>query len=85
MITEMAVGKTLDEALKISRNDVAEEILTSKTAVNIFYASTRDIKGKAYGQMIVQIPGGEVDYKRVVNYLNNVEINYEEMGKDDIG
>ena len=25
MITEIAVGKTLDEALKISRNDVAEE------------------------------------------------------------
>ena len=26
MITEIAVGKTLDEALKISRNDVAEEL-----------------------------------------------------------
>ena len=26
MITEIAVGKTVDEALKISRNDVAEEL-----------------------------------------------------------
>ena len=26
MITEIAVGKTLDEALKISRNDVADEL-----------------------------------------------------------
>ncbi len=26
MITELAVGKTLDEALEISRNDVAEEL-----------------------------------------------------------
>lgn len=26
MITEMAIGKTVDEALKISRNDVAEEL-----------------------------------------------------------
>lgn len=26
MITEIAVGKTLEEALKISRNDVAEEL-----------------------------------------------------------
>ncbi len=26
MITEMAVGKTIEEALKISRNDVAEEL-----------------------------------------------------------
>ena len=26
MITELAVGKTLDEALAISRNDVAEEL-----------------------------------------------------------
>ncbi|MDD2644182.1 MAG: Fe-S cluster assembly scaffold protein NifU [Methanobacteriaceae archaeon] len=26
MITEMAIGKTIDEALKISRNDVAEEL-----------------------------------------------------------
>ena len=34
---------------------------------------------------LVQIPGGEVDYKRVVNYLNNVEINYEEVGEDDMG
>lgn len=64
---------------------ISNLILTSKTAVNILYASTRDIKGKAYGQMIVQIPGGEVDYKRVVNYLNNVEINYEEVGEDDMG
>ena len=26
MITEMAVGKTIEEALKITRNDVAEEL-----------------------------------------------------------
>ena len=26
MITEIAIGKTLEEALKISRNDVAEEL-----------------------------------------------------------
>lgn len=26
MITELAIGKTLEEALKISRNDVAEEL-----------------------------------------------------------
>ena len=35
---------------------LANMILASKVPVNILYASTKDIGGTAYGQMIIQLP-----------------------------
>lgn len=63
---------------------LANMILASKVPVNIMYASTKDIGGKAYGQMIVQLPEDEADAARATNYLKSVKIQYEEVSSDGI-
>ena len=63
---------------------IANMILASKVPVNIMYASTKDIGGKAYGQMIVQLPEDEADANRALNYLKSVKIQYEEVRGNDI-
>ncbi len=63
---------------------IANMILASKVPVNIMYASTRDIGGKAVGQMIVQLPEDETDANRALNYLKSVKILFEEVTGDDI-
>ena len=63
---------------------IANMILASKVPVNILYASTRDIGGKAVGQMIVQLPEDETDAMRAVHYLKTVKIPFEEVTGDDV-
>ena len=48
------------------------------------HADTRDIEGKAMGQMIIQLPEEEADAVRVMNYLNTVKVPYEEVTGNDI-
>lgn len=58
MITEMAIGKTLDEALKITRDDVAEELEglppvkmhCSNLAADALRAAIEDYKKKQAGE-----------------------------------
>ncbi|HAG10201.1 MAG TPA: Fe-S cluster assembly scaffold protein NifU [Desulfotomaculum sp.] len=55
MVTEMAKGKTIEEALKISRNDVAEELdglppqkmHCSNLAADALHDAIRDYKSKS--------------------------------------
>jgi len=63
---------------------VANMILASKVPVNIMYASTKDIGGKAVGQMIIQLPEDEADAARAVNYLKSVKIPFEEVRGNDV-
>ena len=57
---------------------VANMVLETKAPVNILYASTKDIDGKAYGQILVQLPENEVAAGRMINYLDSINIHYEE-------
>ena len=58
MITEMAMGKTIDEALKITRDDVAEELEglppvkmhCSNLAADALKAAIKDYKNKQAGK-----------------------------------
>lgn len=63
---------------------IANLVLACKAPVNIMYAATKDIGGKAMGQMIIQLPEEEADAKRVVNYLHTVKIPFEEVTEHDI-
>jgi D-methionine transport system ATP-binding protein len=58
---------------------IANMVLESRTPVNIMFADTRDIDGKAFGQMVIQLPNDEIGQKRVINYLKTNQIPYEEV------
>ena len=53
--------------------------LECHTAVNILGADTKNIEGRAYGQMLLQLPDDETAQKRIVNYLDSRRIKYEEV------
>ncbi len=58
---------------------IANMILECKTPVNILFADTKDIDGKAFGQMVIQLPNDDTGRKRIMNYLISNEIVYEEV------
>ena len=49
--------------------------------VNILGANTEDIGGKAYGQMLIELPDEEETLTKVKHYLDNRNIYYEECSK----
>lgn len=49
--------------------------------VNILGANTEDIGGKAYGQMLIELPDEEETLTKVKHYLDNRNIYYEECRK----
>lgn len=57
---------------------VANLVLECGTAVNILFADTKDIDGRAFGQMLIQLPDEEIAKKRVFNYLSRTGISYKE-------
>ncbi len=52
--------------------------LECHTAVNILGADTKNIDGRAYGQMIIQLPDDETSVRRVTEYLKRINISYTE-------
>ena len=67
------------DGLESSEPIIANMVLACKVVVNILHADTRDIGGKAMGQMIIQLPEDEVDAGRICNYLKTVGVTYEEV------
>lgn len=57
-------------------------VLECKTAVNILFAETKNIEGNAVGQMIIQVPDEEVITNRVLNYLKDHNVTFEEVEED---
>jgi len=58
---------------------IANMVLECKTPVNILFADTKDIDGKAFGQMVIQLPDDEASSKRIYSYLQTNQIPYEEV------
>lgn len=52
--------------------------LECHTAVNILGADTKNIDGRAYGQMIIQLPDDEISVRRVTEYLKSINISFTE-------
>ncbi len=59
---------------------ISNMILECRATVNILGANTENIGGKAFGQMILQLPEDEMVIGRIKNYLDTVGIHYEEGG-----
>jgi D-methionine transport system ATP-binding protein len=58
---------------------IANMILECKTPVNILFADTRDINGKAFGQMVIQLPNDDLSRRKLLSYLSLHKIPYEEV------
>ena len=66
---------------------VANTILSSGVPLNILYAKTKDIDGKAYGELVLQLPDDSRAREKVKSYLDTNGVNYSvlEGGADDVG
>ena len=58
---------------------IANMVLTCKAPVNILLADTRDIGGRAHGQMILQLPEEEMAAEKMIQYLKNRKLEVEEL------
>lgn len=58
---------------------IANMVLECRAQVNILFADTKDIKGQAYGQMVLQLPDDEILGDKIINYLKNKHVNVEEL------
>jgi D-methionine transport system ATP-binding protein len=58
---------------------IANMVLECRSPVNILFADTKDIDGKAFGQMVIQLPEDESSKKRIFAYLETNKIPHEEV------
>ena len=59
---------------------VSNIVLSCGVPLNIMYANTKDIDGKAYGDLILELPDDSRSAARVRNYLNANNITYSVLG-----
>ena len=60
---------------------VSNMVLDCRTPVNILFADTRDIDGKAFGQMVLQLPDDEGALARITKFLDSRGIAYSREGE----
>lgn len=75
-----------NKALRIVFNGVASSepiisnmVLECKSAVNIMFADTRNVDGKALGQMIIQLPEDPLTVGKMKHYLSTQDVVVEEV------
>ena len=51
--------------------------------LSVFYAETKIINGKTYGQIIFRLPYYDEDIKKLCGYLDEKGVCYEEVLSDD--
>lgn len=62
---------------------IAKMAIEQNIAASILSASTRSIGDKAYGNMLLGIPGDENELKKAINYLQSIpDIYVEEVNKN---
>lgn len=60
---------------------IANMVLECRAPVNIMFADTRDMDGKAFGQMVLQLPDNEETVRRMVSYVTSRGLVMEEVKK----
>ncbi|WP_069998373.1 methionine ABC transporter ATP-binding protein [Cellulosilyticum sp. I15G10I2] len=58
---------------------VARMILECKVLVNILYADMKNIDGRAFGELIIQLPEDETSADKVISYLSSKSLQVEEV------
>ena len=62
---------------------ISDMSLTCKTSVNILAADIKNLDGKSYGQMLLQLPDNEKETEKVLAYLDSHNIKYNKEVSDD--
>jgi len=58
---------------------IANMVMECRALVNILFADTKDINGKAFGQMVLQLPEDNFLADKMINYLKDKNVNVEEL------
>lgn len=58
---------------------ISNLVMECKTPVNILHADTRNIDGSAVGQMVIQVPEGDMVTSRVLGFLESHNVKFEEV------
>lgn len=58
---------------------IANMVLECRAQVNILFADTKDINGKAFGQMVLQLPEDDMLANKITNYLRDKHVVVEEL------
>lgn len=58
---------------------IGQMVLESQSPVNILFADTRNMDGKAVGQIVIQLPEEELTQKRMIRYLEENSVTFEEV------
>jgi D-methionine transport system ATP-binding protein len=57
-------------------------ILECKTPVNILFADTRNVNGKAMGEMILQLPDSDEIAEKMISYFKGKNLGVKELTED---
>lgn len=58
---------------------IANMVLECRIPVNIMFANTKNIDGKAFGQIVLQLPEDEGQADKAIFYLKNKNLTVEEL------
>lgn len=58
---------------------LSQMILDCQCPVNILYADTKELDGKTYGQMMIELPAGDRDAEKIRAWLKNSRIDWQEV------
>lgn len=61
---------------------ISRMILECREQVNILFADMKDMDGKAFGQLVLQLPEDEAASYRIVRYLRSQNLSVEEVNGD---
>ena len=59
---------------------LSQMVLDLKIQVNIMFADTKNIDGRAFGQLVIQLPD-EVSSEKVLSYLKTKNVQVEEVSR----
>lgn len=60
---------------------ISRMILECKAQVNILFADMKDIDGKAFGQLVLQLPQDDVVSVEIIRYLKSQNLSVEEVNE----
>lgn len=58
---------------------ISNLVLNCHTSVNILYANTKQVEGKTFGQMVIELGERQEEQERVTHYLRTENIRFEEV------